>query len=84
MISTSADKGRFACVVASARPPLLGTWLSGAFRRLMSGSEVTQTQSTRQREAAQVRAFAQSIRGTDRRYAEDLLAAADHHEALAM
>ncbi len=79
--STTAT-GYFDNIAASAGPSPLGTWLVNALRRLMSRSAAAPAPSNREREAAEVRAFAQSIRGKDPRQADDLFAAADRHEML--
>ncbi len=81
--STTAS-AQFDNIAASRGPSPLGTWLIAALRRLVSPSAATPVPNRREREAAEVRAYAQSIRGTDRRLADDLFAAADRHESLGM
>ena len=79
--STTAS-GYFDNIAASAGPSPLGTWLITALRRLMSPSAVTSGPSRREREAAELRVYAASIRATDPRQADDLFAVADRHERL--
>jgi len=79
--STTARR-YFDNIAASAGPSPLGTWLMTSFRHLMSRPATTPLPSQREREAAELRAYAQSIRGTDPRQADDLFAAADRHEDL--
>jgi hypothetical protein len=79
--STTATR-YFDNIAASAGPSPLGMWLKTTFRNLVSRSAATPRPTEREREAAELRAYAQSIRGTDPRQADDLFAAADHHENL--
>ena len=53
-------------------------WLVATLRRRAAPA----APRDRVREAAEVRALADSVRRTDRRFADDLNAAADRHEAL--
>jgi hypothetical protein len=84
MIYSTTATSRFDNIVVSAGPSPLGSWLITTVRRLMSRSAVTQVPRDRVREAAEVRAFAESVRATDPRFANDLSAAADRHEIMGM
>lgn len=82
MIYATTATSRFDNIVVSAGPSPLGARLITAMRRLMSRSPLTPTQRDRAREVAEARALADSVRQTNPGFAEDLLAAADRHEAL--
>ena len=79
--STTARR-YFDNIAASAGPSPLGTWLISALRRLMSRSAVIPVPTMHELEAAEVRAYAESVRRTDPGFAADLFAAADRHESL--
>ena len=79
--STTAS-GYFDNIAASSGPSPLGTWLINALRRLVSPSATISGPSKREREAAELRVYAASIRESDPRQADDLFAAADRHESL--
>jgi hypothetical protein len=62
---------------------LAGVWFSGLLNWLQSASQSRvqrRLQASRVAEANQVRQYAQEVMGRDRRFAADLLAAADRHE----
>jgi hypothetical protein len=81
---TPAETVPFATISVHADPSRVGTWLTAALRRLTSRSAATPAPGNREREAAEVRAFAESVRRTDPGFAADLFAAADRHEMLGM
>ena len=62
----------------------LGAWLKTTLQRLMASTPVTPPPRDPVREAAEVRTLAESIRSHDPRFAADLFAAADRHEALGL
>jgi len=82
MSSSTTATRYFDNIAASAGPSPLGRWLISAFRHLVSRPAATPVPTEREREAAELRAYAQSIRATDPRQADDLFAAADRHESL--
>ncbi len=62
---------------------LAGVWFSGLLNWLQSASQSRmqrRLQASRVAEANQVRQYAHEVMGRDRRFAADLLAAADRHE----
>ncbi len=62
---------------------LAGVWFSDFLNWLQSASQSRvqrRLQASRVAEANQVRQYAQEVMGRDRRFAADLLAAADRHE----
>ena len=75
---------RHANLAAHSGPSPLGAWLKAALQRLMAGGPKILPLRDPVREAAEVRTLAQSIRGHDPRFAADLFAAADRHEALGL
>ena len=79
--STTAQS-HFGKIAASTGPTPVGTRLIAALQRLMLPSAATTGPSRREREAAEVRGYAASIRGSDPRQADDLFAVADRHEGL--
>jgi hypothetical protein len=83
MIYTHTETSRFANVALSGGPSPIGTWLKAAVLRLLRSSLRELPPRDRVQEAAEVRTLAASVRQTDPRFAADLFAAADHHEALA-
>ena len=62
-------------------PAHLYSWLQAALKRLMAGQASKPPRRDPVSEAAEVRTLAQEVRGTDPRFAADLFAAADRHEA---
>jgi hypothetical protein len=84
MIYSTTATSRFDNIVVSAGPSPLGSWLITTVRRLMSRPTATQAPRDRVRQAAEVRAFAESVRPTDPHFANDLSVAADRHEAPGM
>ena len=80
--STTATR-HFDNIAVSGGPSPLGAWLIGAFRHLVSRPAAASPVPTeREHEASELRAYAQSIRATDPRQADDLFATADRHEML--
>ena len=67
-------------VVHSGPSPLVG-WLKAMLRRLLTDPKAAPRPRNRALEAAEARALAQAMRRTDPRSADDLMAAADRHEA---
>ena len=69
--------------VATTAFPSFGSWLAASLHRLGWGPSARAAAKPRDpaREAAEVRALADSVRRTDRGFAADLYAAADRHEA---
>lgn len=72
----------------TVRAPRAAAWAAGLFSSLVSrfqsaGADKAQRAlaSTKQREAHAVRAYAQRFAEHDPRFAADLMAAADRHEA---
>ena len=62
---------------------LAGVWFSRLLNGLQSASQARaqrRQQASRVAEANQVRQYAHEVMGRDRRFAADLLAAADRHE----
>ena len=72
---------RHANLAAHSGPSPVGVWLKAALQRLMAGTPKIPAPRDPVREAAEVRAMAESVRGHDPRFAADLFAAADRHEA---
>ncbi len=84
MIYSATDTNRYANIAAHAGPSPLGAWLKTALLRLVPHSPKTPPPRDRVREAAEVRTWAASVQRTDPRFAADLFAAADRHEALGL
>ncbi len=82
MMYSATETNRYANIAAHAGPAPLGAWLIANLRRLISSPAKTQEARDRIREASEVRAWAASIQRTDPRFAADLFAAVDRHEAL--
>ena len=80
MIYTSTET-RYSNLAVHSGPSPLGAWLKAALARLMSRPAATPVPRDLAREAAEVRAWADTVRHTDPRFADDLFAAADRHEA---
>jgi hypothetical protein len=81
MTFSSAGMHRSASLLADAGHSSVGAWLKAALMPLFSASNRVQpAPRDLVREASQVRARAESVRRTDRRFADDLFAAADRHE----
>ena len=82
MLFTPSESIRLANLAAHAGPSPLGAWLAQALRRLVRRRRPSMPEAggDRVREAAAVRDYAMSVRNTDRRFADDLFAAADRHE----
>ena len=80
MIYTHTESSRFANVAMHGGPSPIGVWLKAALRRLMTTSAKPPAPRDPVREAAEVRAWAETVRRTDPRFADDLFAAADRHE----
>ena len=65
-----------------SRPSPIGRWLKSALLRLVSAPTEAPPRRDRVREATELRAWATEVRRTDPRFAADLFAAADRHEAM--
>jgi len=78
--STTATSN-FDGFVSNIGPTPLGTWLGKAWQRVVTRAPAAPLPSNREREAAELRSYALSVRRTDPRFADDLFAAADRHEA---
>lgn len=70
-------------IALHAGPSPLGAWLGAALRSLVHRGKPKPAAGDREREAAEVRAWAMTLQRTDPRFAADLFAAADRHEAQA-
>lgn len=81
MIYNLTALSHHANLAAHSGPSSLGAWMKAALQRLMVGTARKPVPRDPVREAAEVRTLAQSIRGHDPRFAADLFAAADRHEA---
>ncbi len=78
---STTTPNRYANLAAHAGPSPMGLWLSAALRRIGVRIAPKATPARdRVREAADVRAWAETQRRTDPRFAADLFAAADRHE----
>ena len=80
MICSPTETSRFANVAMNGGPSPIGVWLMAAVKRLMAPSAKPPAPRNRVREAAEVRAWAETVRRTDPRFADDLFSAADRHE----
>jgi hypothetical protein len=80
MTHSTAASSCFGNIAASGGSAALGAWPINALRRRMSLYAVTPGPSRREREVADLRGHAASIRESGRRRADDLFAAADRHE----
>ena len=80
MIYSTTATSRFANVAMHGGPSPIGIWLTAALKRLMAPSVKPAAPRDRIREAAEVRAWAETVRRTDPRFADDLFSAADRHE----
>jgi len=79
---STTEPNRYANLAIHAGPSPLGTWLKAALMRLMAPAPAKPRLRNRESEAAEVRAWADVVRRTDPRFADDLFAAADRHEAM--
>lgn len=79
---SNVESNHYANLVVHGGPSPIAAWLKAAFARLWSPS-AAKAPAPRDlaREAAEVRDWAESVRRTDPRFAQDLFAAADRHEA---
>ena len=75
---------RHANLAAHSGPSPVGAWLKAALKRLMTSAPKKPATRDPVREAAEVRTLAESVRSHDPRFAADLFAAADRHEALGL
>lgn len=82
MIYSKTASDRYANIAVHAGPSPMGTWLTSALRRLVWGPAKTPPPRDRVREAAEVRTWATHVQRSDPRFADDLFAAADRHEAM--
>lgn len=81
-IFSPTESIRLADLAAHAGPSPLGVWLAQVVRRLVRRRRppMPAASGDRVREAAALRDYAMRLRSTDRRFADELLAAADRHE----
>ena len=82
MIYNPTEMHGYAKLAARDGPAIAGAWLKAALGRFWPGLATTPPPRDRVREAAAVRAWAETFRQTDPRFAADLFAAADRHELL--
>jgi hypothetical protein len=81
MLYSTTELNRYANLVAHGGPAPLGGWLKAALGRFWTrSSRKALPPRDLAREAAEVRTWAESVRRTDPRFADDLFAAADRHE----
>ena len=83
MLYSLTELNRYAGVAGHGGPTLLQTWVNNAIARIWPrAARKPAPPASRDlvREAAEVRAWADTVRRTDPRFAEDLFAAADRHE----
>ena len=72
---------RYANIAAHAGPSPIGGWLKATLLRLVAARPATPRPRDPAREAAEVRSWAADVQRTDPRFAAELFAAADRHEA---
>jgi len=82
MIYTDTATERLVQIAAGSRPSPVGSRLKAAWRHLVSAAAAAPPPRDRVREAAALRTWATQVRQTEPRFADDLFAAADRHEAL--
>lgn len=82
MMFSPTESFRHAPLAAHAWPSPLGAWLAQAVRRMVRRRRppMPAASGDRVREAAALRDYAMTVRDSDRRFADDLFAAADRHE----
>lgn len=81
MIYTDSATERLVRHAVRAHPSPVSRWLRATFPHLAAAHARVPTPRNRTREAEKLRLFATEVRQTDPRFADDLFAAADRHEA---
>jgi hypothetical protein len=84
MNNSSIATERYANIAVHAGPSPLGAWLKATLVRLVSATAKPPPPRDRVREAAELRTWAAHVQHTDPRFAADLFAAADRHEAMSL
>lgn len=82
MIYTDTATERQVRIAARCHPSPIGGWLKAAWLRLVPAAAEAPAPRDRAREAGKLRTWATQVRQTEPRFADDLFAAADRHEAL--
>jgi len=82
MIYTDTATERLVRIAARSRPSPIGRWLKAAFPHRAAVPAKAPPPRDRAREAAALRTWATQVRHDEPRFADDLFAVADRHEAL--
>lgn len=82
MIHTDTATERQVRIAERSRPSPIGSWLKAAWLHLTAPPAESPAPRDRTREAEKLRTWATQVRHTDPRFADDLFAAADRHEAV--
>lgn len=83
MIYSDTATERLANIARRSGPSPIGRWLEAAWLHLGPASAKERPTRNRVRESAELRTWATYVQRTNPRFAEDLFAAADRHEAMA-
>lgn len=84
MLYSRIESNRYAHHAAHPSPSPLATWLKATLQHLLAKPPARPLPRDPVREAAEVRALAESVRHSDPGFASDLFAAADRHERLGL